>query len=136
LLHWLALFIKIFRLQRIPPLRIEDLICDLKDGVRLLALLEVLSGDKLVSVFCQAFYFIFFNNFLHFLPKNKPKPTEKGKVLRRPHFLSNANTALQFLASKKIKLVNINPADLVDGKPSIVLGLIWTIILYFQVSTF
>lgn len=61
-------------------------------------------------------------------------PVEKGRVLRRPHFLSNANTALQFLASKRIKLVNINPADLVDGRPPVVLGLIWTIILYFQVS--
>jgi len=30
-------------------------------------------------------------------------------------------------------MVNINPSDVVDGKPSIVLGLIWTIILYFQV---
>lgn len=59
---------------------------------------------------------------------------ERGRVLRRPHFLSNANTALQFLASKRIKLVNINPADLVDGRPAVVLGLIWTIILYFQVS--
>lgn len=53
--------------------------------------------------------------------------------MKRPHFLSNANTALQFLASKRIKLVNINSADLVDGKPAVVLGLIWTIILYFQV---
>ena len=35
----------------------------------------------------------------------------------------------------QIKLVNINPSDIADGKPSIVLGLIWTIILYFQVST-
>ena len=35
--------------QRSPPLRVEDLIEDLKDGTRLLALLEVLSGEKLVS---------------------------------------------------------------------------------------
>jgi len=33
----------------------------------------------------------------------------------------------------QIKMVNINPSDVVDGKPTIVLGLIWTIILYFQV---
>lgn len=58
---------------------------------------------------------------------------ERSRVLRRPHFLSNANTALQFLASRRIKLVNINAADLVDGRPPVVLGLIWTIILYFQV---
>lgn len=89
-------------------MRIDDLIEDLRDGTKLLALLEVLSGERL--------------------------PVEKGRVLRRPHFLSNANTALQFLTSRRIKLVNINPADLVDGKPAVVLGLIWTIILYFQVS--
>lgn len=62
------------------------------------------------------------------------QPTEKGRQLRRPHFLSNVNTALQFLANKRIKLVNINPSDIVDGRPAVVLGLIWTIILYFQVS--
>ncbi|XP_028030807.1 nesprin-1-like [Bombyx mandarina] len=94
--------------KRIPPLRIDDLIYDLRDGTRLLALLEVLSGEKL--------------------------PMERGRVLRRPHFLSNANTALRFLAGKRIKLVNINAADLVDGRPAVVLGLIWTIILYFQIE--
>lgn len=35
-------------IQRIPPLRIDDLIHDLRDGTKLLALLEVLSGEKLV----------------------------------------------------------------------------------------
>ncbi|CAH1403532.1 unnamed protein product [Nezara viridula] len=94
--------------KRSPPLRVEDLIEDLKDGTKLLALLEVLSGEKL--------------------------PTEKGRNLRRPHFLSNANTALTFLQSKRIKLVNINSSDLVDGRPPVVLGLIWTIILYFQIE--
>ncbi|XP_018395829.1 PREDICTED: nesprin-1 isoform X2 [Cyphomyrmex costatus] len=94
--------------KRIPPLRIDDLIEDLKDGTRLLALLEVLSGEKL--------------------------PVERGRNLKRPHFLSNANTALQFLQGKKIKLVNINSSDLVDGRPPVVLGLIWTIILYFQIE--
>lgn len=34
----------------------------------------------------------------------------------------------------QIKLVNINPSDIIEGKPSVVLGLVWTIILYFQVS--
>lgn len=93
--------------KRIPPLRIEELFYDLRDGTNLIALLEILSGERL--------------------------PVENCRNMKRPHFLSNANTALQFLASKKIKLVNINPADLVDGKSAVVLGLIWTIILYFQV---
>lgn len=34
----------------------------------------------------------------------------------------------------QIKLVNINATDIADGRPSIVLGLMWTIILYFQVT--
>lgn len=89
-------------------MRIEELFNDLRDGTKLIALLEILSDERL--------------------------PIEKGRNMKRPHFLSNANTALQFLASKKIKLVNINSADLVDGKPAVVLGLIWTIILYFQVN--
>ena len=36
----------------------------------------------------------------------------------------------------QIKLVNINASDVVDGKSAVVLGLIWTIILYFQVRNF
>ncbi|XP_055538750.1 muscle-specific protein 300 kDa isoform X3 [Wyeomyia smithii] len=101
-------WINSFLCKRNPPLSINDIIQDLKDGTKLLALLEVLSGERL--------------------------PTEKGKVLRRPHYLSNINTALQFLTNKRIKLVNINPSDIVDGRPAVVLGLIWTIILYFQIE--
>lgn len=34
----------------------------------------------------------------------------------------------------KIKLVNIRPDEIVDGNPKLTLGLIWIIILNFQVS--
>lgn len=34
----------------------------------------------------------------------------------------------------KIKLVNINVSDILEGRPSIILGLIWTIILHCHVS--
>ena len=33
----------------------------------------------------------------------------------------------------QIKLVNIRCEDIVDGNPKLTLGLIWTIILHFQV---
>lgn len=36
-------------LQCKPPLEVNDLFEDIKDGVKLLALLEVLSGQRLVS---------------------------------------------------------------------------------------
>ncbi|CAG7726205.1 unnamed protein product [Allacma fusca] len=94
--------------KHVPPLHVVDLIDDLKDGTKLLGLLQVLSNETL--------------------------PVEKGKNLRRPHYLSNVNTALQFLQNKRIKLVNINATDIVDGRPAVVLGLVWTIILYFQIE--
>uniref|UniRef100_A0A8B9L7P1 Spectrin repeat containing, nuclear envelope 1a n=1 Tax=Astyanax mexicanus TaxID=7994 RepID=A0A8B9L7P1_ASTMX len=94
--------------KRDPPLVVKDLYEDIKDGVMLLALLEVLSGHKL--------------------------PCEQGRKLRRIHWLANVGTALRFLEGRRIKLVNINTTDIVDGRPSIVLGLIWTIILYFQIE--
>lgn len=34
----------------------------------------------------------------------------------------------------QIKLVNIRPEDIVDGNPKLTLGLIWVIILHFQIS--
>ena len=37
-------------MQHVPPLMVTDLFEDIKDGVMLLALLEVLSGQKLVSL--------------------------------------------------------------------------------------
>ncbi|XP_016957055.1 dystonin isoform X33 [Drosophila biarmipes] len=86
--------------------RVVDLFEDLRDGHNLLSLLEVLSGEHL--------------------------PREKGKM--RFHMLQNAQMALDFLRYKKIKLVNIRAEDIVDGNPKLTLGLIWTIILHFQIS--
>ncbi|XP_010767580.1 nesprin-1-like, partial [Notothenia coriiceps] len=98
-----------------PPLEVNDLFEDIKDGVKLLALLEVLSGQRL--------------------------PREQGRQLKRIHWVSNIGTALKFLEGRKslyrgspIKLVNIHATDIADGRPSIVLGLIWTVILYFQIE--
>ncbi|TDG45317.1 hypothetical protein AWZ03_008286 [Drosophila navojoa] len=86
--------------------RVVDLFEDLRDGHNLLSLLEVLSGEHL--------------------------PREKGKM--RFHMLQNAQMALDFLRFKNIKLVNIRAEDIVDGNPKLTLGLIWTIILHFQIT--
>ena len=40
-----------FSFQLRPPLQVEDLYKDLQDGTKLLALLQILSGDKLVRRF-------------------------------------------------------------------------------------
>uniref|UniRef100_A0A8D2LVZ1 Spectrin repeat containing nuclear envelope protein 1 n=1 Tax=Varanus komodoensis TaxID=61221 RepID=A0A8D2LVZ1_VARKO len=94
--------------KRKPPMVVNDLFHDIKDGIVLIALLEVLSGQKL--------------------------PCEQGRKLKRIHGVANIGTALKFLEGRRIKLVNINSTDIADGRPSIVLGLVWTIILYFQIE--
>ena len=48
--------------------------------------------------------------------------------------LSNLLLLISFFTSSKVKLVNIRSEDIVDGSPKLTLGLIWTIILYYQVS--
>ncbi|XP_030854304.1 spectrin beta chain, non-erythrocytic 1 isoform X1 [Strongylocentrotus purpuratus] len=93
-------------LQRVGC-RIVDLYTDLYDGRMLIKLLEVLSGDKL------------------------PKPT-KGKM--RIHCLENVDKALQFLKEKRVHLENMGSHDIVDSNHRLTLGLIWTIILRFQIQ--
>ncbi|XP_056235759.1 plectin isoform X11 [Seriola aureovittata] len=86
---------------------VTDLYEDLRDGHNLISLLEVLSGETL--------------------------PREKGRM--RFHKLQNVQIALDFLKHRQVKLVNIRNDDIADGNPKLTLGLIWTIILHFQVSS-
>uniref|UniRef100_A0A069DY92 Spectrin beta chain n=1 Tax=Panstrongylus megistus TaxID=65343 RepID=A0A069DY92_9HEMI len=86
--------------------RISDLYVDLRDGKMLIQLLEVLSGERL------------------------PRPT-KGKM--RIHCLENVDKALQFLRDQRVHLENMGSHDIVDGNARLSLGLIWTIILRFQI---
>lgn len=75
------------------------------------------------------------NNFnkvlFFFLCYPQPKPT-KGRM--RIHCLENVDKALQFLKEQKVHLENMGSHDIVDGNHRLTLGLIWTIILRFQVT--
>lgn len=46
----------------------------------------------------------------------------------------NFNIALDFLKAEGIKLVNIGSSDLVNGSTKLTLGLIWTLILRYQIN--
>lgn len=52
----------------------------------------------------------------------------------RIHCLENVDKALQFLKEQRVHLENVGSHDIVDGNHRLTLGLIWTIILRFQVK--
>uniref|UniRef100_A0A671WV82 Utrophin n=1 Tax=Sparus aurata TaxID=8175 RepID=A0A671WV82_SPAAU len=85
---------------------IKDMFSDLKDGRKLLDLLEGLTGNVLTK--------------------------ERGST--RVHALNNVNKVLQVLHQNNVDLVNIGGTDIVDGNHKLTLGLIWSIILHWQVK--
>ncbi|XP_073322061.1 uncharacterized protein clmna [Pagrus major] len=91
-----------------PPIEVHDLFRDIQDGHILMALLEELSGCKLLHGFKKSSHRIF--------------------------RLNNIAKVLSFLEERNVKLVSIDAADVADGNSSIILGLIWNIILFFQIK--
>ncbi|XP_061617261.1 filamin-C-like isoform X2 [Phyllopteryx taeniolatus] len=89
--------------------RMLDLQKDLADGLRLIALLEVLSQKNMYR-----------------------------KYHTRPNFrqmkLENVSVALEFLEREHIRLVSIDSKAIVDGNLKLILGLIWTLILHYSIS--
>lgn len=87
--------------------QIENIEEDFRNGLKLMLLLEVISGEQL------------------------PKP-DRGKM--RFHKIANVNKALGFIESKGVKLVSIGAEEIVDGNLKMTLGMIWTIILRFAIQ--
>ncbi|TNN09515.1 Filamin-A isoform 1 [Schistosoma japonicum] len=88
---------------------VDDLQFDLADGLRLIALVESLSGQQ----------------FKH--------------VNRKPSFrtqkLENVTMVLRFLEENEgLRLVNIDSSDIVDCRSKLILGLIWTLILHYSIT--
>ncbi|XP_043802399.1 filamin-A isoform X2 [Apis laboriosa] len=88
--------------------QIDDLECDLSDGLLLISLIEVLAQKK--------------------LPKHSQKPVFRSQKLE------NVSVALKFLDDEGIRIVNIDSSDIVDSKLKLILGLIWTLILHYSIS--
>ncbi|XP_060555337.1 alpha-actinin, sarcomeric-like isoform X2 [Ruditapes philippinarum] len=87
--------------------QIENIEEDFRNGLKLMLLLEVISGEQL------------------------PKP-DRGRM--RFHKIANVNKALDFIAGKGVKLVSIGAEEIVDGNVKMTLGMIWTIILRFAIQ--
>ncbi|XP_031752804.1 microtubule-actin cross-linking factor 1 isoform X18 [Xenopus tropicalis] len=119
---------------------INDLYEDLRDGHNLISLLEVLSGIRLNKdpeaprslrlSRLPSRRLLLMREDLEEDPDDAPR--EKGRM--RFHRLQNVQIALDFLKQRQVKLVNIRNDDITDGNPKLTLGLIWTIILHFQIS--
>ena len=87
-------------------LHCNDLYKDLSDGVLLLKVLQIMSGESFTI--------------------------NRGKL--RLHMVENVLRVIKFLQMKKVRLEGIGPEDIVDGNPTLTLGLIWTVILRFQIQ--
>ncbi|KAM5285430.1 dystonin isoform 24-T24 [Hipposideros larvatus] len=118
---------------------VNDLYEDLRDGHNLISLLEVLSGDTLPRErdFLKTLRLVSATEACEYEQHEDVKdedkgPREKGRM--RFHRLQNVQIALDYLKRRQVKLVNIRNDDITDGNPKLTLGLIWTIILHFQIS--
>lgn len=89
-------------------IQIKDIDQDFRDGLALLRLLEIISGDKLNVA------------------------ERKGKM--RIHKIANVGKALTFIGEKGVKLAGIGAEEIVDGNLKMTLGMIWTIILRFAIQ--
>lgn len=91
-------------------LSVEDIQTELCDGVLLINLLEIISRKQ--------------------MPK-KWRSNPGNDIVKK----ENLNTALEFIKSEGLKLVNIGSSDVFEGNLRIILGLIWTLILRYQIQT-
>jgi len=90
-------------------LSVNDLTKDLATGILLINLLEQISGKVVATNYAK-----------------NPK--------LRVQQIENVNFALEFLKKEGIKIVGIDGGNVVDGNSKLILGLIWMIILRFQIK--
>lgn len=119
-------------------MEVNDLIDDLIDGVRLINLVELLS-KKSVGKYSK--------NPQGALSSGSATTKQRRGLL---HFRQNIDKALKFLTKEGIRMENIGSEvgsyllyctaeplclqDIVTGNRRITLGLIWTLILHYQIN--
>ncbi|KAL9919065.1 filamin-type immunoglobulin domains fbug isoform 2-T4 [Glossina fuscipes fuscipes] len=62
------------------------------------------------------------------------KPSWNRRPANQHHYLENATTALNAIEADHIKLVNIGNVDIVNGNVKLILGLIWSLIVRYQIG--
>lgn len=89
--------------------KVSDLSVDFCDGTHLCALVECLQKKKL-------------------------KPSWNKRPGNQHHYLENATKALKAIEDDGIKLVNIGNVDIINGNLKLILGLIWSLIVRYQIG--
>ncbi|GBP62392.1 Filamin-C, partial [Eumeta japonica] len=89
-------------------IKVIDLVEDLRDGTVLCSLVEVLQGRRLRGW--------------------------SSRPANQHHRLENVTTALQAIEDDGVKLVNIGNVDIVNGNLKLILGLIWSLIVRYQIG--
>lgn len=90
-------------------LSIADLRTDLRSGLVLIKLMEVLSGSSIKTRY-----------------QKEPK--------MRVQQLENIKLVFDFMEDEGIKLVSVRPSDICDGNMKLTLGLIWRLVLRYQIQ--
>lgn len=90
-------------------IKVDDVISGVSAGVNLCHLMEELTGHK-----------------------THIPPMKNARFLI--HKLQNASIAIEFIERQGIKLVGVGSEDVVNGNVKIILGLIWTLIMRYQVQ--
>ncbi|XP_055380209.1 filamin-A isoform X2 [Condylostylus longicornis] len=90
-------------------MQVHDWSTDFCDGTHLCALVEKLQTKPL-------------------------KPSWNRRPANQHHYLENATTALNAIEADHIKLVNIGNVDIVNGNIKLILGLIWSLIVRYQIG--
>ena len=93
----------------LPP--ITNLCEDIKDGKLLYALLEELSGTSLA-------------------PLGKIKAPMRGRAATRIDDVANLSICFRYI-NQTTKITGIGPSDIADGNETLVLGLLWSLIVFF-----
>lgn len=108
-----------------PNLIRHDLVEEFRDGIKLIGLLASLTCDRQL----RQQYEKLSNDKQSYVNRLVTTPSSR---LRQ---LSNVSIAIDYLRQKRhMKLVNLNPMDIVSGKQNVILGLCWNIILNFQLE--
>lgn len=108
-----------------PNLIRDDLVEELQDGIKLIGMLAYLTRDRKL--------------FSHYDKLLSDKQSYLNRIVvthsSRLRHLSNVSIAIDYLRrERKMKLINLNPMDIVCGKANVILGLCWNIILNFQLE--